>query len=170
MNDRISALVDGELSRDEALATIKSLGASEAARAEWDCYHVIGSTLRGESAESFASRRARTDALFARLSNEPTVLVPAAMKKPAATEKRTRIALAMAASVVTMSAVGIVAWKQQSVSVAPAQLVAQPAPVAVLPDTRVNDYLAVHRQFANSAGFQAAALNKPEAAKKAAAR
>ncbi len=169
MNDRISALVDGELSRDESMATIKSLGASDVARDEWDTYHVIGAALRNEVLDGVSARRARTDAIFAKLASEPTVLAPAAMKKVVAPEKRTRIMLAMAASVATVSAVGLVAWRQQSMSV-PAVVVVAPAAVSApaAADTRVNDYLALHRQFANTSGFQAAALVKPNVVKQAA--
>lgn len=169
MNDRISALVDGELSRDEALATIKALGASEEARAEWDSYHVIGSALRGEALPALDQRRARASAIFAKLATEPTVLAPVNTRRPEPTEKRTRIALAMAASVVTISAVGVVAWKQQSVAT-PAAVIAQPTVTAPVTDTRVNDYLALHRQFANSSGLQPAALMRTTPPKQAAAR
>jgi sigma-E factor negative regulatory protein RseA len=173
MNEKLSALMDGELSRDEAKTVLKSLGSDENRRDCWDDWHLIGACMRGEIQHSetqrASSRSACTEAIFARLATEPTVLAPAAIKKPSLAESRTRMALAMAASVVTVSAVGVVALKQQQGgTVAPVQLVRQvaPQPVAdaslqrVQAEGRVNDYLVIHRQFANPSAFQSAALNQ----------
>lgn len=174
MNEKLSALMDGELARDDAEGVIKTLGADSAQRESWDAYHLIGACLRGDSTGKIAggasARNACADAIFARLASEPTVLAPAAIRKPSRVESRTRMALAVAASVVTVSAVGVVALKQQQgASVAPVTLVQQVAPQPVADatrqraqaDLRVNDYLVVHRQFANPSAFQAAALSQP---------
>lgn len=173
MNEKLSALVDGELARDEAHGVIRTLGADSAQRESWDAYHLIGACLRGDAVVNAAgkttTRSACTDAIFARLAAEPTVLAPAAIRKPMLGESRTRMALAMAASVVTVSAVGVVAFKQQQgATVAPVTLVQHVAPQPVADsslqraqaDLRVNDYLVVHRQFANPAAFQAATLSQ----------
>lgn len=173
MNEKFSALMDGELDHDEAARVIKSLGADEAQRESWDAYHLIGACMRGETASDRSLQRARTDAIFSKLAAEPTVLAPSALRRLAG-EKRTRMALAMAASIVTISAVGVVALKQQDgVTVAPVQLVQQAAPQPVLvatqplrdagelrkaPDVRFNDYLVIHRQFANPGAIQPASL------------
>ena len=173
MNEKLSALMDGELSRDEAKTVLKSLGNDESRRDNWDDWHLIGACMRGEVQHSetqrASSRSACTEAIFARLATEPTVLAPAAIRKPGLVEGRTRMALAMAASVVTVSAVGVVALKQQQGStVAPVQLVRQVAPQPVADpalqraqaEGRVNDYLVIHRQFANPNAFQSAAMNQ----------
>lgn len=164
MNEKLSALMDGELEREEAQQVIRSMGNDAARRACWDEYHLIGDTLRGESSGEVQRRQKSAEAIFARLSAEPTVLVPAAMKV-APVEKHTRMALAMAASVVTVSVIAVVAFKQQSGTVAPVQLVQQlaPKPVAqpaTAAEIRVNDYLAIHRQFANPDAFQAASARR----------
>ncbi len=174
MNEKLSALMDGELDRESAATAIKALGANNAEREDWDCYHLIGDALRGD-AEGMAPRNpACTAAIFARLAAEPTILAPAAIAKPAALHQRTRIALAMAASVVTVSAIGVVALKQQGASVAQVQLVQKVAPQPVSAgqsasqvNTQVNDYLVVHRQFANPAALQEAALRGTEGRKAA---
>jgi len=173
MNEKLSALMDGELAREEAQNVIKTLGADESHRQSWDAYHLIGACLRGDEVERSsiaAARNSCTDAIFARLAAEPTVLAPAAIRKPSFVENRTRLALAMAASMVTVSAVTVVAFKQQQGgTVTPLSLVQQVAPQP-LPDPaiqraqadmRVNDYLVVHRQFANPSAFQTATLNQP---------
>ncbi|MFN8697075.1 MAG: sigma-E factor negative regulatory protein [Burkholderiales bacterium] len=165
MNEKISELMDGELERDDALRLIRQLAADEARRDVWDDYHLIGDTLRGEVAGEAERLRASREAIFARLAAEPTVLAPHAIPQPKV-EKRTRIALAMAASVVAVSAVAIVGFKQQGGVVAPVQLVQQgaPKPIANAPlsasEVRVNDYLAIHRQFANPDALQAASVRR----------
>ncbi len=181
MNEKLSALMDGELARDDALTTIKSLGQDADQRTEWDCYHLIGDVLRGEAVNETSRRRASAESIFAKLAAEPTVLAPTAIAKPiraAHVERRTRLALAMAASVVTVSAIGVVAFKQQSVAGAGTQVAQQqaqqqasqqaraPAIATVAApselNVRVNDYLAVHRQFSNASALQSAALKQPE--------
>ena len=164
MNEKLSALMDGELGREEAQQAIRGLGGDPLRRSIWDEYHLIGEALRGESSGEVQRRQRSAEAIFARLSAEPTVLVPAAMKV-AHVEKRTRMALAMAASVVTVSAIAVVAFKQQAGTVAPVQLVQQVAPKSVAQpataaEIRVNDYLAIHRQFANPDAFQAASARR----------
>jgi sigma-E factor negative regulatory protein RseA len=172
MNEKLSALMDGELSRDEAHKVIKNLGSDAVRREEWDAYHLIGACMRGEVVESEVKSDRCTQAILARLAEEPTVLAPAALQRNPVTERRTRMALAMAASVVTISAVGVVALKQQQgASVAPVQLVQQvaPQPVSTIAgsaaqrkeaEVRVNDYLVVHRQYANPGAFQPASLTQ----------
>ncbi len=165
MNEKLSALMDGELDHDQARSVIKSLGSDDKSREHWDMYHVIGEALRGDDLGR-ATAHDNTSAIFAALAAEPTVLAPLMIKRPI--EKRTRIALAMAASVITISTIGVVAVQQQSGQVASVQLVQQvaPQPVALgrLPSStaegRVNDYLVVHRQFSNPGAFQPAALNR----------
>lgn len=167
MNEKLSALMDGELERQEAQQVIRGMGSDAARRACWDEYHLIGDALRGESFGEVQRRQHAAEAIFARLASEPTVLVPAAMKV-APVEKRTRLALAMAASMVTVSVIAVVAFKQQGGTVVPVQLVQQVAPKpvaqpATAAETRVNDYLAIHRQFANPAAFQAASARRETA-------
>jgi sigma-E factor negative regulatory protein RseA len=166
MNEKLSALMDGELDHEQARTVIKSLGSDDASRDHWNLYHVIGEALRGDDLGRASEHEASTGAIFAALALEPTVLAPAMIKRPV--ERRTRIALAMAASVITISAVGVVALQQQKGQVSSVQLVQQvaPRPVAVskaaptAAEVRVNDYLVVHRQFSNPGAFQPAALNR----------
>ncbi|MCA3003449.1 MAG: sigma-E factor negative regulatory protein [Burkholderiales bacterium] len=164
MNEKISALMDGELDRDEAMQVIRGLGSDAARRESWDHYHLIGETLRGATSGEVDRRQRCAATIFAKLAQEPTVLAPSAIRV-APVDKRTRMALAMAASVVTVSAIAVVAFKQQSGTVEPVQLVQKvaPRPVAASPnaaEVRVNDYLAIHRQFTNPEAFQAASARR----------
>ena len=166
MSEKLSALMDGELDHGQAQTVIKSLGCDDVSREQWNLYHVIGETLRGDDLVSARQHDECTNAIFKALASEPTVLAPKTIKRHV--EKRTRIALAMAASVITISAVGVVAVQQQSGQVSSVQLVQQIAPKAVAAskvpqadtDVRVNDYLVLHRQFTNPGAFQPAALNR----------
>jgi sigma-E factor negative regulatory protein RseA len=181
MNEKLSSLMDGELDRDDARGVIRQLGQDDHYREQWDTYHLIGEVLRGDAnvtAESASARRKRSDAIFAKLALEPTVFAPAAANAGNAVDakgnntsngkisQKTRIAVAMAASVVTLSAIVVVAIKQQSGgTVSSPQLVQQVSPKPLLipasneanpAEMRVNDYLAIHRQFAGQE-FQTAA-------------
>ena len=42
MNEKLSALMDGELDHFQAKGVIKSLGSDDMSRDRWDLYHVIG--------------------------------------------------------------------------------------------------------------------------------
>jgi sigma-E factor negative regulatory protein RseA len=199
MNEKLSALMDGELDRTDALTAIKTLGQDAQQRGDWDCYHLIGDAIRGDTPSATARRKACAESIFARLAEEPTILAPAAIAhpvkltvvaKPAIVEKKTRMMLAMAASVVTVTAIGVIAVKQQDAATAPAQVAKQvekqtpaqsyaelvtvsTAPVAVASEVeankqRVNDYLAIHRQFANSSALRAASTTQAEPRKAAA--
>ena len=192
-NEKLSALMDGELERAAALSAIKALGQSDRQRHDWDCYHLIGDVLRGEDAgavytatsgspaQATMRRRKSAEAIFVQLAAEPTVFAPApageAARESAKNPKplrhqpvrqKTRFALAMAASVLTVSAIGIVAFKQQQNGESVPVSIAKIADTATLKlnnsaaEIRVNDYLMVHRQFANPAALQAAALNRIE--------
>lgn len=162
MNEKFSAWMDGELDREAAESIIQSLHADQSCRDSWAMFHIIGDAMRGQC----HSPSANTQAIFSRLAAEPTVLAPAALHQ-ARVRKRTRVALSLAASVVTLSAVGIVAMKtQQEATVVPVNLVQndKPRPVAELPSSppaqppaiNVNDYLIAHRQVANPDAFQQA--------------
>ncbi len=178
MNEKLSALMDGELDRGDAMVAIKTLGQDSQQRGDWDCYHLIGDALRGDSSAVTARRKACAESIFAKLAAEPTILAPAAIPvsaklslvaKPAVIEKKTRMVLAMAASVVTVTAISVIALRQQNGTVVPLQVVQQvasPAPAALASageieaNKRVNDYLVIHRQFANASAFQPASLKQ----------
>lgn len=175
MNQRISDLMDGELAASDREPAWKAVVADAESRQAWETYHLIGDCLRGEAVTRSCSGGDSTARIFARLADEPTVLAP----KRGAVEaigSRTRVALAMAASVATLGVVGVIATRapdsslpqvaQQSVQ-QPVRQVANGAPVAASAP-QVNDYLALHRQFVNPAGIQQATLVREAPAKSAA--
>lgn len=142
MNQEISSLVDSELDEQQAGRAIKACCGSEELKQSWVAYHVIGEVLRGER----AVRPASTARLFAALDKEPTVLAP----RRRVGEGAVRVALAVAASVATVSVVAWIGLQGQPdagpITVAKAPVgeatVLRPKGVPVA----VNDYLTVHRQ------------------------
>ena len=75
--EHLSALADGELNSDEVAAACASWRDSEAVRARWHSYQLIGDVLRSEDFASTASRDASfLAALRSRLAAEPVVLAP----------------------------------------------------------------------------------------------
>jgi sigma-E factor negative regulatory protein RseA len=140
MNEKISALVDGELD-GQSLDVLKDAQAREA----WATYHLIGDTMRNtpELSSDFSAR------LAWRLEDEPTVLAP---RNIPAQPRRWLSPMPIAASLAAVTLVGWLAFApQQPVPVsAPVAKVEErkPAPVAIVPlPASTNDYLLAHQGF-----------------------
>jgi len=168
MKERISALIDGDLEREEAQHCLQHLRQNGDLQSIWDTYHLIGDTLRGELLCGGLAQ-----AKFAqRLRDEPTVLAQQA--RPSTLHSTRWYALSAAAGV---AAVAIVAWialpqfqgaprvEQLAAgsAVAPAaQQQVMPAaakaqyPATPLP-TGVEDYLLAHQRFSPSGTIQGVA-------------
>src|SRR3972149_2755804 len=56
MNERISALMDGEVDEPELARDLAQLRSNGDLRRSWDTYHLIGDTLRGHVAPALAAR------------------------------------------------------------------------------------------------------------------
>lgn len=85
MPEKISQLIDQELSPEQQNALIERLINSHTARKKWKCYHLIGNVIRAEVV--------RTDkdlcALIRdKLEKEPTVLAPLMSKQPVTNERK----------------------------------------------------------------------------------
>ena len=81
--EQLSALADGELNSHEVAAACASWRDSEAVRARWHSYQLIGDVLRSEDFASTASRDASfLAALRTRLAAEPVVLAPEPLATP----------------------------------------------------------------------------------------
>jgi sigma-E factor negative regulatory protein RseA len=74
--ERISALMDGELDRQQASAVFPDMRQHDEMREAWATYHLIGEAMRGQPCPD-----SRVAGLVARrLATEPTVLAPRASK------------------------------------------------------------------------------------------
>ena len=74
----LSALVDGELDTSVSARLLDQLQTDEELRASWERLHLIGHIIRGEPVH--AHYREVADRVRERLSREPTVLAPSAVK------------------------------------------------------------------------------------------
>jgi sigma-E factor negative regulatory protein RseA len=142
MKAEISALMDGELERQEAEGAIDALKTGSEARETWRGYHLIGDAMRGAPLLSagFAARVA------ARLAEEPTALAPRA--KPIFEQRRWQL-LSAAASVAAVAFVSIAFFTQDPTlpAVPLAGTVPQGDIAQVAPPEAANDYLLAHQGY-----------------------
>ena len=152
MNDRISALMDGEVDERSAGPLIEALSRDDAARRTWRTYHVIGDSMRGGPllSERFTERVAQ------RLAAEPTVLAPRRIRPQS---QRWFTLSAAAASIAAVAFVGWMAFapQQQGAPLPGAQIVKaipEPKPNMVPMPTAANDYLLAHQGFSPRVSLQ----------------
>lgn len=177
--ERISALMDGELERDEVAKLIPGVKERGDLRDAWTTYHLIGEVLRGE-ANSVPSR-AIVHAVAARLADEPTVLAP----RRTVGESLRRIVLPSFAAAAAVAAVTWISLETQqgpgggavvavpaSHLMLPAAMMQQPSvlpdfalathmsfppppsPTIQLPARRIDAYLLAHQEFSPSTTMQ----------------
>ena len=150
MNDRISALMDGEVDEKSAAQLIEALARDAEAIRTWRSYHLIGDAMRGGMllSERFTERVAQ------RLAAEPTVLAPRRMRTES---PRLFTMSALAASVAAVAFVGWMAFAPQP-QLAPAPLAQLKAPVDKPPmiplPNAANDYLLAHQGFSPRVALQ----------------
>lgn len=151
MNDRISALMDGEVDEKSAAQTIEALARDAGAVRAWRTYHLIGDAMRGgmQLSERFTERVAQ------RLAAEPAVLAPRRMR----TEAPKLFTLsALAASFAAVAFVGWMAFAPQQHAPAPVVAKVQPPvlakPTIVPMPSSANDYLLAHQGFSPRVSLQ----------------
>jgi sigma-E factor negative regulatory protein RseA len=151
MNDRISALMDGEVDGKSAAQLIEVLARDTQAVSAWRTYHLIGDAMRGGLLLSAGF----TERLAQRLADEPTVLAPRRIR----TESPRLFTVSAAAA--SLAAVGFVGWiafaPQAPVVPAPIAQVQTPVeakPVLVPLPNAANDYLLAHQGFSPRVSLQ----------------
>lgn len=151
MNDRISALMDGELDEKSAAQLIEALTRDAQAVRTWRSYHLIGDAMRGglPLSDGFTERLAQ------RLAAEPTVLAPRRMRTDS---PRLLTVSAAAASLAAVAFVGWIAFAPQTLDapapVARVQTPAEAKPVLVPLSNAANDYLLAHQGFSPGVSLQ----------------
>jgi sigma-E factor negative regulatory protein RseA len=137
MDEKISALMDGELdgaAADEALALLRRDGE---ASDTWRLYHLMSDAMHEQPLLSAGFTRRMSE----RLAGEPTLISPGRL--PGRTPVQ-RFAYAAAASI---AAVALVAWLA-FVPQRPADVpIAKVQPPAVSLPAQANDYLLAHQGF-----------------------
>jgi len=162
MESRLSALVDGELEQEEAMALLASVKERQGLQEEWMLLHLIGDTLRQTPSLSpdFNARFAE------QLAKEPTVLAPRTIFHKHRTEDsqspsgrvasqrpRPLIALSAAASV---AAVSVVAWAafqfshEHGSGLRANVVVAENSQNDAVSAVNVSSYLAAHQEYSHA--------------------
>jgi sigma-E factor negative regulatory protein RseA len=137
----VSALMDGELDRKRADATIERVEQQEELRDAWATFHVIRETLRGEPIRPGHF----TERFHERLMQEQTVVVAPWARLP-----RAPLAAALAVLVLAgvLASLAVVEPPPAGRTAAPPGLAAFGPVVVGGVDARVYaEYLAAHRQF-----------------------
>lgn len=161
MTERVSALMDGELSGDSAGREASLLRTDEEARRAWNTYHLIGDALRGDLHREYDHE------IMARLAAEPVVLAPQSRQPWRNGTNQSggrdwslvRYALSAAASV---AGVALVVWTAAPVLTPPAEMqIARMAPPSPPPGSRdvgpaqgVENYLLAHQSYSPSNAMQ----------------
>ena len=159
MNERISALMDGEVDEPEVARDLVHLSSNGDLRRTWDTYHLIGDTLRGHAAPALAAKVSQ------RLASEPTVLAP---RRGAPRGRIAQIAFSAAAGA---AGIALVAWLALPGLTPEPQQVATSAPAGARPGTPpappvaavtpvavgVENYLLAHQSFSPAGAMQGVA-------------
>jgi len=141
-DERISALVDGELDKQEYQASIDKLLACDESRKVWGRYHLIGETLKHSLPigieHGFSSR------VMAALGDEPTVLAPPRQTKSSWGQRAA--GLAVAASVAAVAVLGVQFIYQQDGQTPAPQMAQVPANLSPISQSQQNIARASVRQ------------------------
>ena len=161
MNEKISALMDGELEGKPAADMIDALEREGEALGAWRSYHLISDAMRDTQLLSagFAARVAE------KLAAEPTVLAPKRQTFGLRAESRKKWVALPAAAAASLAGVALVGWlafaPQQQGTSSPAPLAQAPAaspaggkPVIVPLPSATPDYLLAHQGFSPRLSLQ----------------
>ena len=158
MKERISALIDGELSGLEIGPCLTQLKSDPSNCNAWETYQLIGDAMRGQVTRDYSAE------VYRRLDSEPTVLAP--QRRAASPERLAWVALSAAAGVAAIVMVAWVALPQMRGEPAAVASVASVAPVvsgtsgpsAVAPvAVGVENYLWAHQRFSPAIAMQGVA-------------
>lgn len=140
--ERLSALVDDEISEYEISNEINKLKGDHGNMARWSRYHLIGDAMRNELGCIHDTSMART--ISQRLEDEPVVLAPAALKRNPSGKRRAITGLAIAASLTAVAVVMAPQLINPNSSEAPNQLASsnQLPPGTARPASNNSIYLA----------------------------
>jgi sigma-E factor negative regulatory protein RseA len=144
MDERISALMDGELDESTRRVTADELLKKDEARSTWARYHLISDTLRQNLPAGMDSQF--SSRVMAALDAEPTVLAPSVQQASPLT--RRLAGFAVAASVAAVAVMGVQFMYQQDVQL-PAEQMAQ-APNTLSPSNVSPNALSTNQAFARA--------------------
>ncbi len=149
--EKLSSLIDGELSERECAEILDRVCADSLAREQWAMLHAVGDAMRSSEVGSLHSARF-ADRMSAALAREPSILAPKAF-----TRRRLQRVLVPGAAVAAAAALlAVVAIPQlrgdsetpQIAAVPTAAPVAEPQPVEMARVPELERYLRAHRELA----------------------
>ena len=148
MKEKISALMDAELSGEDIDGQLAELKRDTGLRHVWNTYHLIGDALRGHHGRDIADRVAR------RIENEPTVLAPRRRVL-----ERGRPAWFLVSAAASVAAVALVLWATLPILRSQPEFAAKAsAPVAETKPSlalgEVENYLIAHQPYSKSSAMQ----------------
>jgi sigma-E factor negative regulatory protein RseA len=169
--ERISALMDGELDRDDVARAVQGVKERSELGEAWSTYHLIGDVLRGER----GAVPQLLPAIRAKLADEPTVLAP--KKKRVESLRRLVLpSLAAAAALTAVTWMSLVTQQGATTTASPVAEVIVPAtsappssvvatliqptytsasiPPIQFPSRRIDAYLQAHQEFSPSRTIQ----------------
>ena len=165
--ERLSALVDGELSTASTAEVISRMKASPDLCGAWDRYHLIGDAIRGEGLRGSADGIA--DNVRELVLAEPAIIArPIPINRPKSNKRilRPLAGAAIAASVAAVAVVTLPRLNWDSPTAGPAQVVSKSiTPGSYQTGTRwknlaepaleskLNRYLENHSEYASSGGM-----------------
>ncbi|WP_027467539.1 sigma-E factor negative regulatory protein [Deefgea rivuli] len=154
MNEKISALMDCEVDRVTASATINEILASNLQQTAWYELHAARDAVQHcPLSPDFMAR------FSARLALEPIVIAPRRWHKP----HFVKSLLLPASAVASVMFVGLAFWQFSMHSVAPSPATMAQAPV-VIKSSEISPYLAAHREgLSNSFASEQLAMANFEA-------
>lgn len=155
MNEKISALVDGEVEQQDLSATLDELLASNELQQHWYTLHVARDAMHQHPVSvDFMSK------FSARLALEPVVVAPHRIRK----SSWMKPFLIPATAVASVMFVGLAAW-QFSMPTKPVNTTAlAQAEVSAIPSSEISPYLVAHRDgLVNSMATEQFALAHFEA-------
>lgn len=163
IDERISALVDGELSKEECKRLLEEMRVDPDSAASWCHYHLISDALKNNLPSSistdFAARLSKA------LDNEPPLETPLPPLRATPPFVKPAIGFALAASVAAVGYIGLGLNSEPAVTPAPQTAFTAPPPSmqAAYPvgkvrgrewnvqqpgvASKLNDYLASHGQY-----------------------
>lgn len=151
MKQKISMLMDGELSNEDAEILLGKIKNSPEVLQDWQSYHLIGDVLRQPDCLS----KEMGAAFFERLHAEPTVLAPQSKQK----DKTEFFAMSAVASIMAMA---FLAWISASIDTQPLPQQARQGDIPVVsdnssPNDTMNAYLLAHHEFSPGVDVRGAA-------------
>lgn len=170
MKSKVSALMDGELDKQDASNVIEAVRRNDELQEEWESYHLIGDALRQSSRLSMNI----SSSVSQKLKTEPAVLFPNNTSSIPKQQKHKVFAFSMAASVVAMISAWIIMHnssyeshqsmiaenfnQDSNLTVVPV-IVSSPATLGNYPPAEINDYLFVHREFSPGTNMRGQVTN-----------